>query len=278
MIAKLIAHGRDRPEAFRRMSYALGQLKCLGLTTNLPFLQLLLRQREILEGNYDTHFLERLDGLDRLYDFPQSSLERAAIGLTLFRWLGRKEERQLLSTIPSGWRNNYYQGQRESYRIVESDISLEYRYLDEKFYFQINNTEYVVRLLESNGNELRFEQDGMVFTLEIHCAGDWYYLFLPGTGQLIARGQARFPEVEKQREKGSYDSPMPGEIIKVLARPGDEVAEGDPLLILSSMKMENTISAVESGRILEVYVEEGQQVTAGFLLLKTAPHHQTEEA
>jgi len=57
-------------------------------------------------------------------------------------------------------------------------------------------------------------------------------------------------------------------IINVLVEVGQKVKTNDPLVILSSMKMENTIAAEKDGIVTEVYVVEGQNVEAGFLLLK----------
>lgn len=61
---------------------------------------------------------------------------------------------------------------------------------------------------------------------------------------------------------------MPGEITKVLVQPGDKVKSGQPLLIIVSMKMENTIEAQEDGTVEEVYVQEKAFVEAGMLMLK----------
>jgi biotin carboxyl carrier protein len=61
---------------------------------------------------------------------------------------------------------------------------------------------------------------------------------------------------------------MPGEVIKVLVKPGDAVKAGDPLLVMISMKMENTIEAHEDGIVEEVYVAEKGFVEADTLLVK----------
>ena len=61
---------------------------------------------------------------------------------------------------------------------------------------------------------------------------------------------------------------MPSQIIKVLVKEGQEVKSGQGLVILSSMKMENTIEASEDGIVKEIYATAGSNVEAGFLLLK----------
>jgi len=61
---------------------------------------------------------------------------------------------------------------------------------------------------------------------------------------------------------------MPSQIIKVLVAPGDEITTGQELVVLSSMKMENTVTAFEEGVVEEVYVADGDSVEAGVVLLK----------
>ena len=61
---------------------------------------------------------------------------------------------------------------------------------------------------------------------------------------------------------------MPSSIIKVLVKEGQQISAGEGLVVLSSMKMESTICAEEDGMVEEVYVTEGVNVEAGFLLLK----------
>ena len=268
MIAKIIAHGPDRATAIRRMHYALGRLVCLGLTTNLPFLLRLLQEPAFRRGDYDTHYISREMTLGDLYNYPEELHHRAAVALTLYRWRQRREEQPLLNGLPSGWRNNFYQHQQERYRIVESEWEVRYRCWSDHFEFLIGEQAYEVRLLAADAGGVRFEIAGRQEYYPIVPDDDWYFLHLPGTGQLIARALPRFPEVEGERVKGGYEAPMPGEVIKVLVEAGEAVKTGDGLLILSSMKMENLIAAEADGRIEEVYVSEGQHVEAGVLLVK----------
>jgi acetyl/propionyl-CoA carboxylase alpha subunit len=61
---------------------------------------------------------------------------------------------------------------------------------------------------------------------------------------------------------------LPGLVVAVRVRPGDEVAEGDPLLTIEAMKMQNEVRAQHAGRVAEVAVAAGQTVAAGALLLR----------
>jgi len=62
-------------------------------------------------------------------------------------------------------------------------------------------------------------------------------------------------------------APIPGLVVKVLVCPGMQVEEGDSVLVLEAMKMENELRAPRAGRVHEVRVEPGTQVTAGAVLL-----------
>jgi len=59
LIGKLIVHGRDRPEAFARLSRALGELVVDGIDTTIPLFEALLAEPDIQNGAYNIHWLEK---------------------------------------------------------------------------------------------------------------------------------------------------------------------------------------------------------------------------
>ncbi|MGB1383807.1 MAG: biotin/lipoyl-containing protein [Flavobacteriales bacterium] len=66
---------------------------------------------------------------------------------------------------------------------------------------------------------------------------------------------------------GDVKAPMPGKVLQVLVKPGDAVEEGQSLLVLEAMKMENVIKAVLAGEVSKVPISEGQAVEKGALLI-----------
>jgi biotin carboxyl carrier protein len=54
-----------------------------------------------------------------------------------------------------------------------------------------------------------------------------------------------------------------GVVFQITSKPGDSVAEGDPVIVLESMKMEIPVEAPRAGRISEIRVAEGQTVQEG---------------
>ena len=65
-------------------------------------------------------------------------------------------------------------------------------------------------------------------------------------------------------------SPMPGNILKILVTQGQQVKEGDVLIILEAMKMENEIVATKSGSVAQIVVTKGQVVETGAPLVVIA--------
>jgi biotin carboxyl carrier protein len=61
---------------------------------------------------------------------------------------------------------------------------------------------------------------------------------------------------------------MPGMVLKILVKVGDQVAKGDPLLILESMKMENVLKAAHNGVVADISAQEGTSVEKNQLLLR----------
>jgi biotin carboxyl carrier protein len=73
----------------------------------------------------------------------------------------------------------------------------------------------------------------------------------------------RFAEPDALTAAGALTAPMPGTVVRVAVRAGDQVAAGAPVVILEAMKMEHIIAAPAAGVVAEVSVQPGQAVDAG---------------
>jgi biotin carboxyl carrier protein len=62
------------------------------------------------------------------------------------------------------------------------------------------------------------------------------------------------------------EAPLPGKIIGIKVKVGDKVAEGDEMISIEAMKMENPIMSTVSGTVKEINVAAGQAVKAGDVL------------
>ena len=63
-------------------------------------------------------------------------------------------------------------------------------------------------------------------------------------------------------------APMPGRVVRVMVKVGDQVQRGAPVIIVEAMKMENEMHAPATGKVLTVHVAEGATVDAGQLLVE----------
>lgn len=70
---------------------------------------------------------------------------------------------------------------------------------------------------------------------------------------------------------GTLEAPMPGKILELLVNEGDEVEEGDPVVILEAMKMENELKAPTSGKVVAVEAKENTSVEKNQFLLEIEP-------
>jgi biotin carboxyl carrier protein len=106
----------------------------------------------------------------------------------------------------------------------------------------------------ANGGDFDVHLDGRTIPVQIRPAGSFGRQKKAGPG-----AQAAGPQ--------RVTSPMPGKVVRVLVKPGDDVKARQGLVVVEAMKMENELRAARDGRVREVAVAEGQSVDAGTILL-----------
>ncbi|MCI4671689.1 MAG: ATP-grasp domain-containing protein [Bacteroidia bacterium] len=270
MIAKLIVWGQNRQIAHRKMRYLLRRMECLGIKSNQEFLLWLLGNEHFAKGDYDTHFIQNNFGQFGGQDSETIGL--FAMAATLFLWKKREAKRRLLSSVPSGWRNSFYQAQFESFTYKGEEVKVFYRYQHGSFIAGLDELDHQLNLIEASDDLLRLEANGLRYNFRIVMEGASIFISNEGLGRIKLSRNPRFPIKEKEKIAGEYSSPMPSKIIEVGVVAGQMVEKGQALVVLSSMKMENTILANEAGKVEEIYVEAGQSIDADFLLLKITPN------
>ena len=268
MISKIIAHGKDRNSVIKQMEYALRKTVCSGLTTNQAFLIDVLNDENFQQGNYDTHFIEKT--FTSTHALNEKNIVHATMAAAVFKCLADQLQRTVLTSFPFGWRNNFYQKQSITFIHDKQEINLLYKSDNGSFEIDINGATYIAVPAFKAKNEIHMEINGILEKFRISNVTDTYYVHHFNHPQVIFSLKNRFPETNREDEKNGYISPMPASVVKVLVQKGDEVKNGQSLVILSSMKMENTIAAGEDGTIEEIYITEGENIEAGRLLLQFA--------
>ena len=268
MISKIIAHGSDRASVIRQLQYALRKTVCSGLTTNQAFLIDVLNDEHFQKGEYDTHYIEKTFSAETLQKTDEQHIEQAVLAASVYKALEGQAQRTMLTALPLGWRNNFYQKQSHTFIHQEKEIHVFYRVEDGRFELVINDATYIVVPAFRNEHELHIEVNGIVEKFTISKVNDVYFVHHFTHPQIALTLKSRFPESKKEDEKNGYVSPMPASVVKVLVQKGEHVKNGQSLVILSSMKMENTIAAAEDGTIADIYITEGENIEAGRLLLQ----------
>ncbi|HYL79431.1 MAG TPA: biotin/lipoyl-containing protein, partial [Candidatus Acidoferrum sp.] len=83
----------------------------------------------------------------------------------------------------------------------------------------------------------------------------------------MRHGRSQPRKMESQAGKKSVSAPMPGKVVKLLVKLGDVVREGDGIVVVEAMKMENELKAPAAGTIAEIRTQEGKAVNGGDVLV-----------
>ena len=110
----------------------------------------------------------------------------------------------------------------------------------------------------------QFQKDAKTYKVNIN--GNDYSIQLKDGYDLLIEKMGL--NVLSDQKVGDVKAPIPGLVIDILAKPGEEISEGTPLLILEAMKMENVLKATGEGVIKNISVEKGSTVDKGQLLIE----------
>lgn len=120
---------------------------------------------------------------------------------------------------------------------------------------EFNNKRYIAEIVEKNQNKYSVLLNGLSYTFTIESP--------------ISYKRRKYLEKFKQDSKSeSIVAPMPGKIIELLVEENARVSEGEPILILEAMKMQNEIIAVVAGKITKIHVKAGDSVAKDEVLME----------
>ncbi|HEV7207464.1 MAG TPA: biotin carboxylase N-terminal domain-containing protein [Mycobacteriales bacterium] len=263
MVAKIIAWGRDRPEALARLRCALRETTVVlaGGTTTKSFLLRLLDTPEVVAGTADTGWLDRVnlaaaDGPGRdayvalirvaieAYD-GEDAVARAAF-LASARGGRPRASQEVGRTVELG-----YQGQ--VYRLAVGKVG------PDRYRVQLDGTHVTLDVdVDRLGTmESRLSIGADLFRVVAVAGLTSHLVEVDGTAHRITRDEA-----------GVVRAPAPAVVVAVRVRAGELVEAGATVAVLESMKMETPVRAPHAGRVREVLVAVNSQVDAGAALLR----------
>ncbi len=98
---------------------------------------------------------------------------------------------------------------------------------------------------------------------EVHISGDCYKFTLMNEQRKALMRSAG----KGAAGKAMVTSPMPGKVVKLLVKLGEEVRADQGVIVVEAMKMENELKSAAGGKVQEIFVKEGEVVESGAKLL-----------
>jgi propionyl-CoA carboxylase alpha chain len=249
LLAKVIAHANDRESAIRKLTHALRDFAAQGVQTNREFLIAVLESEEFRGGRAHTGFHLRVSSeadtdMDRIF----CSVTRAYIERT------EHAQRRILPSIPPRFRNNPTPAPAMKFTVGERE-------------YQVGDSRGEIETLSVGEDHVDALVKGVRYRFDICQRGADYYI-RSSLGQQRVTRQSRFPEKSASGQHQSANSPMPGQVLRILVAEGQQVKPGDGLVVLEAMKMEQTIKATIQGVVRAVLVKPAEVVAPGQMLVE----------
>ncbi|MBI3711658.1 MAG: acetyl/propionyl/methylcrotonyl-CoA carboxylase subunit alpha [Burkholderiales bacterium] len=265
MIAKMIVWGKDRTEALARMDQALSQYQIVGLHSNIAFLSRLIQSQAFSTADLDTGLIER----NQAALFPAAvsaslhALSFAAVALILSEKSNGSDPWQ----SSHGWRMNSQMQRGLQFTEEHQTHTVQVTYLTDGWTIAANGASQTVRCVSHQGSDLVLAIAEQTLSATVVRDGEHFHVFSQGVHTDLHYNDVLAHAGEAEAEGGRLTAPMPGKIVAVLVKNGQEVKKGEALLIMEAMKMEHTISAPHDGVVEEVLYAVGDQVTESAPLL-----------
>jgi len=270
MISKLSTWAATRTAAIEAMGEALESFHIEGLGHNIPFLAAVMDQDRFRSGKLSTSYItdEFPDGFHGVRPTAFQRDLMAAVACAMHRILTARAAPQLL---------------RQDWVVIENG--------DKRLVRVGNGAEAVTVEFLEDGRTLRLEAidwrpgrptfsgslDGRRFTAEVRPAAEGFVVRHRAAQARVLVLTPRSAELhEKLPPKKAADtskmvlSPMPGLVVSIDVREGQEVRAGEPVAIIEAMKMQNIIRAERDGVVKAVSASAGDSVAADEVLVEFA--------
>jgi len=267
LLAKLIVAAPDRPAAVRRLRSSLADYGVAGVSTNLPLLRRIAGHPAFLDGHTTTGFLN-LHGLTN----PPAPEPVPREALLLAAAAEISTPRPTSDPFSAGpWRplgstRLHYEVRRET-REVRAE-----RALGGRLALRLDGETSLVEVERAENGHLRATIDGAPFSASVFVESGSVTVLSAGEQHELTRPSPPGVEGAASGTSGTgaagLTSPMPGTVVRVLVGEGERVEEGQLLLVLEAMKMEQPFTAPHAGRVRSLPFGEGSLVPGGAVLVE----------
>jgi acetyl-CoA carboxylase biotin carboxylase subunit len=274
MISKLIVWGEDRNIAIEKSVAALKDFHIHGIKTNISYLLQLLQHTAFKENRISTKFCDE-HTTEILKDISKQR-SNTEIEIPLFAYLlfsinsnELLEKRNLWQEI-GYWRNIMM----IPFEVdgMEKKIIINKR-IKNKWFVTFEGEDYELCLKEINRYSLKFRINDKFYKIYVSTdeTGQGFVSY-NGLVFLVKRLDVLFENQDftvgsNADDESNLFAPMPGKVIKVNVKEGDEVSRGTVLVVVEAMKMENNLIAVSDAIVEKVVVKEGDMVDTNVQLV-----------
>ena len=266
MIAKLITHGENRDKAIENMMIAIDQYVIDGLSHNLNFLSSIMHNETFQSGYTTTDFIEQeySDGF-KGEAITEKEFEVFASILGACHLLDQMKLNSL-----------YVNEKKFIVSFEEQNIEINIKKDGDNFVTHVDNNEYHLSLnSQSNDPRITCLVNGQNMVVQVRKEKPRYQLVHKGKIAMALISEKRVAELnELMPEKIPQDmskfllSPMPGLLIKVCVKEGQEVKAGEELAVVEAMKMENSLRASKDLKIKSILGSEGDNLSVDQKILE----------
>ncbi|MCU1606760.1 MAG: acetyl-CoA carboxylase, biotin carboxylase subunit, partial [Modestobacter sp.] len=260
MIAKVIAWGRDRPEALARLRCALRETTVVlrGGTTTKSFLLDLLDRREVVAGTADTGWLDRTGSGALALPAPNGFVALLHVAIDVSDAEEARERTAFLASARGGRPRAPHQVGRpvelgyrgQVYRLTVAKVSRD------RYRVALDGRHVDVDVDRLSALESRLTIADQRFSVVAVTAAGSHLVEIDGVSHRVTRDAG-----------GVVRAPAPAVVVALRAQVGQDVDAGQTIAVLESMKMETAVRAPFAGRVREVLVAANTQVDAGGALM-----------
>lgn len=275
MVAKLCVHATTRDLAIAQMSSALGSFVIRGVAHNISFLEAIISHERFQKADINTDFIseEYPDGF--IGANLTSEITENFLASAMYIYIS---EQKRASNI-SGQINNQINRLATRWIVCIDDINFPVLIKEVEGGLNIRsgrNRIYIRTNWQIGSKLLSCYVNGRFLNVKIEHRPTVYRLTHAGVSVKASVRSNRIAELEYVMpsdvamvvEETEVISPLTGLIVAIKVKKGDVVKQGDELVILTAMKMENIITAQFAGKIADVLVKEGDQVSTGQVLIE----------
>ncbi|MBX7145692.1 MAG: acetyl/propionyl/methylcrotonyl-CoA carboxylase subunit alpha [Alphaproteobacteria bacterium] len=274
MLAKLIVWGENRDQALHRLNHALNRCQCLGIATNIDFLKKIINLKDFVQDNISTNLIEVNKNLLLLEDNLPSNIILCLASLAWMLYYQKSKSYKNKSTLWSKfnyWRLNLPAQTYLQWYVAEREYRVNLDYHTHEIKCDIDNQILFLKQWSYDKRQIRVEINGHQYCYSFVVLDDEITLYYhEHTYHLIYKDLLKIV-TDDTMHTGQLTAPVPGKVVHLMVKVGDQVKKGDPLIAIEAMKMEHTIRASVGGKISQVFFAKGDMVEEGKTLIGLDP-------